>query len=144
MLQIQEVAQLVADNGLSTGGMIALILSMGVVILILFDRMFYMLKSWGIIRGKKNNPNSIDVKLADLHEWYVPGKIGEAPPFMLFFKEFENSHNQANKAYEDNTAATHMLISTLKSMQESATMRDDHVKKNTELLHELLVKVSEA
>ena len=85
---VQELAQVIADEGVSTGGIVTIALTMGMVILILIDRIFFMLKSWGVIPGKKagnpgnpGNPGS-SVKLKELHDWYTPKNVGEKPPCM--------------------------------------------------------------
>jgi len=54
---VQELAQVIADEGVSTGGIVTIALFMGIMILVLIDRIVYMLQSRGIIPKKAGNPN---------------------------------------------------------------------------------------
>ncbi len=100
LVQVQSVAQLIADEGISTGGIIALALTMGVVILVLIDRIFFMLKSWGVIPGRKKtgNPDGI-AKIKELHEWYTPKNVGEKPPCISWLP-IEEFMEQQEKSIE--------------------------------------------
>ena len=78
---VQGIAQDIATDGLSTGGMVGLFTALGVGLILVLDRFYFMLKGWGLIKTKPGNPNGA-AKIAELHDWYTPKNVGEKPPCM--------------------------------------------------------------
>ena len=96
---VQDLAQVIADEGMSTGGVVTIALVMLTVSLVLIDRIVFMLKSWGFIPSKKNgNPNG-STKVRELHEWYTPKNVGEKPPCMNWLP-IEEFMEQQKKSIE--------------------------------------------
>ncbi len=78
---LQGVVQTVATDGLGVGGMVGLFGTMAVVVVLILDRLVFMLQARGIIPKKAGNPNGLE-KIKELHEWYTPKNVGEKPPCM--------------------------------------------------------------
>ena len=78
---VQELAQVIADEGVSTGGVVTIAIVIGTMLLVLIDRIVFMLQSWGVIPKKAGNPNGMG-KIKELHDWYTPKNVGEKPPCM--------------------------------------------------------------
>ncbi len=162
MWQVEAVAKAIGESESNTV-LAALVVGIVMGAVFIADRALYI---WKNIRNKPNGTISqaqwsiladavtalvlsqkVDAdKIQEIHEWYCPDKPGRTPPFTGFlpWEEFQDSQERAKKAYEDNTAATHMLISTLKIMQDSALIRDQEIKKNADLVRKngvTLIKV---
>ena len=92
---VQDIAQDIATDGLSTGGVVGLFIALAVGIIFVLDRFFFMLKGWGLIKTKPGNPNGA-AKIAELHDWYAPKNVGEKPPCMnwLPIEEFLEQQKQ--------------------------------------------------
>ena len=95
---VQDLAQVIADEGVSTSGVVTIALIMTTFILILIDRIVFMLKAWGVIPSKKSNPNGAE-KIKEIHEWYVPKNVGEKPPCMnwLPIEEFMEHQKESTE-----------------------------------------------
>ena len=109
MLQVQEIAQVIAEEGLGVGAMVGIFAAMGAVVVLLLDRLIYMLQQRGIIPKKAGNPNgqvkldALTEKVDVLYDLFVPEKVGEKPQFLnwLPVEEFMEQQEENHKILSD-------------------------------------------
>jgi len=95
---LQGMVQTVAEDGLGVGGMVGLFGTMAVVIVLILDRLVFMLQARGIIPKKTGNPDGT-AKIKELHEWYTPKNVGEKPPCISWLP-IEEFMEQQEKSIE--------------------------------------------